>query len=42
MSRNSSKSMTPAPSLSMSAIIFFTSSFFGSKPRALGRAQESV
>ena len=35
--KNSSKSMVPLPSLSMSAIIFFTSSFFGSKPSALRR-----
>lgn len=35
MVRNSSKSMVPLPSLSMSAIIFFTSSFFGSNPSAL-------
>jgi len=35
MPRKSSKSMVPEPSLSMSAIIFFTSSFLGSKPSAL-------
>ena len=35
MVRNSSKSMVPLPSLSMSAIIFFTSSFLGSNPSAL-------
>ena len=34
MARNSSKSMVPLPSLSMSAIIFLISSLFGSKPRA--------
>mmetsp|Transcript_12411 Transcript_12411/g.56507 ORF Transcript_12411/g.56507 Transcript_12411/m.56507 type:complete len:201 (+) Transcript_12411:1469-2071(+) len=34
MVRNSSKSMVPEPSLSMSAIIFLISSFLGSKPRA--------
>lgn len=33
--KNSSKSMVPEPSLSMSAIIFLISSFLGSKPRAL-------
>ena len=33
--RNSSKSMVPEPSLSMSAIIFLISSFLGSKPSAL-------
>ena len=32
--KNSSKSMVPLPSLSMSAIIFLISSFFGSKPSA--------
>ena len=32
--RNSSKSIVPEPSLSMSAIIFLISSFFGSNPSA--------
>lgn len=35
MLRKSLKSIAPEPSLSMSAIIFLISSFFGSKPRAL-------
>jgi len=34
ISRNSLKSMVPLPSVSMSAIIFSISAFFGSKPRA--------
>lgn len=35
MLRKSAKSIVPEPSLSMSAIIFLISSFFGSKPSAL-------
>lgn len=35
MLRKSAKSIVPEPSLSMSAIIFLISSFFGSNPRAL-------
>jgi hypothetical protein len=34
ISKNSEKSMVPEPSLSISEIIFFISSFLGSKPRA--------
>lgn len=34
MDRKSLKSIVPVPSLSISAIIFFISSFFGSKPKA--------